>query len=560
MERVISFHSLWARLMPCTGGCRIESQHARTRRCMRRRPFFIDSALGIVCLMALAIFSGAAFYLACKVQLDYFDGYKYLIQSLRLYATEYSFVPYEFARPRAGVIWVSLPLLFYRFLFDEIPPLGFLKSFMVLTSIGYVLVWVTFLVRLWNRRVAYLAGIFLMSQPLWIHYAAMLMQDVTAGLVWGIYFHFFLFLLERKKITNAHAIGLGVAGALVGLSKHHFALFLPTSLLLWAFWKRLFEEQWPEGRIIYRAIASWILAIEFVTRFFGQSGEGVWEFLRKILKESIRQKSEATSFLLYINATLDFLGPLFLVIAGVSLLTLWQQRKRIFDTSASGQMAWILLATVILYAALTQYISHREIRYGIPLLPGLLGFIAWGILERPFVNPRFRIIWLGLVTLSLLHPIYRSAQDFQTYLTDALYVRVGPQTPDFWQYLANKDGGRCDRILACRFFFKAGTSEVPDDPYYRQYDVEPQYEYYTKKKIWPHHCRVMSSRRLLLPYLLETFEPIAGLKDTDCFVGLLTRQIPAPRVVVFRPAVASEPDAECVGTRCFRSREFFFDE
>src|SRR5262249_2650296 len=120
--------------------------------------------------------------LATHIQIDYFDGFKFILQAARLTDSEYSFIRFDFNRPRTLVAIFTLINLVHKGIIGNLPSLEFYKAAMVVISLGFVVAWWFALKKVWSANVAWAATLIFFAQQWLVHYGAMIQSDILAGL------------------------------------------------------------------------------------------------------------------------------------------------------------------------------------------------------------------------------------------------------------------------------------------------------------------------------------------------------------------------------------------
>lgn len=499
-----------------------------------QKPFFLDSPLGVTCLLGLLLFAVSAFNSAIHVGLDYFDSYNFLVQARRFTQDGMdTFYSYDRSRPRTLVMLFVAFDFITQVLTSHLPSLTATHVLMVVISLSYFLVWIGITSTLFDRAVGYVVGLFLMSSALLTHYSFVAHTDILSGFLLGA-----LFLAVLK--TN-NAVLLGVLGALLGLSKHHFLMVWPLLVLLLTY-RKLSKWTWV-------SLFVFVVTVDLSTRVFGHWGEGIGPHFRHIVRQARASVSETTSPTLYLRALYQLYGPLFW---GLALLSMGIAAKKLVGTLKSQKRTMLCMAIAFLaFLALLQITPHREIRYLIPFLPGLLIPVALGAIRSYAFLPRMlKPAWLGLWLISLYPALGQSYADFTKYKEDRIYDSKQAGLSDLWTYTQSL---KCKEISTCLFEVSASKPwEFPDDVYYRRYDFGPNYGYYLGiLAAWQSCPNVTGENERAIWQSLHTARPQA-----DCF--LMTEITETHKRV--RILSARKCDELSRYPECYESRDFLIFE
>jgi len=428
---------------------------------------FVFSGLVIV---AIAVCGVVWLGLAFVSPLDYWDGFNFLLQARRLSDPLYEGVTFDAWRPRGLVAMLASFDWFSVKIWKEFPSVPGYHAYMALVAVAFLIVWNQVNSRLWGRNAALLSTVFLILSDLLHHYAIAVLADITTGLFWGLCLLVFLNRPE-DPVRAPRAILIGVLGALSGMSKYHFLLLLPLLVIFWV--AGAFRERRRAGIWI---LTGFLVSLEAGLRYFSKNDAGMWGHAGHLW----RQVGVAATLFrpadIYLDGLYRMYGPIFWTLA---LLALVRLRGRV-EVGPRGKAA---LWSGLCLAILTQAITQRELRYLFPLLPMLLGLVAWGVfrnLER--MPSAARIAWVGLWAIALLYPGWRSIKDLRVSFKSPTYQVARLDSDLYWAYfsLPSLVGERCQKIDACIFSLSSREWEYPKDQFYRAFDLGPQYQFFTR--------------------------------------------------------------------------------
>lgn len=423
-----------------------------------------------VVIVAIAVCGVVWLGLAFVSPLDYWDGFNFLLQSRRLTDPLYEGVTFDAWRPRglvamlAGLDWMSL-----RF-WQEFPTVPIYHAYMALVTVAFLLVWNQVNAKLWGRNAALLSTVFLLVSDLLHHYATSLLGDITTGLFWGACCLAFL-VRPDEKISPARAVAIGVLGALSGMSKYHFLLLLPLLVLFWVL--AAARDRWRSGLAM---LLGFLVSLEAGLRIFSKNDAGMWGHAGHLWRQVGVAATLKRPTDIYFDGLYHMYGPIFWTLA---LLAAVRLRGKV-DVGPRGKAA---LWSGLCLAILTQSITQRELRYLFPLLPMLLGLVAWGMLKNLERMPSAaRIAWVGLWAFALFYPALRSWRDLRVSFRGPTYQVARLDSEAYWAYfgLPSLVGNRCHKIDACIFSLATREWEYPKDQFYRAFDLGPQYQYFTR--------------------------------------------------------------------------------
>lgn len=459
----------------------------------------IEKSLAVIFFVAFFILIGVSISLALHIDIDYYDAFDYLREARRLTDPTFMISAFSIVRPRTPVMLLTFYNLVFKWLFSRLPSLHEYHLLMVVQTAAFVLVWVFLVRKLFGSATGYLTGICLQVNPLMIHYGFIILTDIQPGLLWGISLLTFVCLLEKRAtaLSRKHAIVMGFLGALLGASKNHLLPIVPCVLGSWYF---LHSSTSLFGTLPFRSlkdmrrwigvvILTFLVCLDLFTRIFGKWGAGIGPLFKRIYFQARHAGTEHVPPEIYIEYIWEMVGPAFCILSFTSLFFLavhfWRTREEYFSLSPYwrrvGTISLVLIT--VLFTVLTQYIPHREIRYLIPFLPALLALVSRGaLLIGSELKPSMRFVWILFGSLSLIHPILRSHADARIYFADRIYDGEKTGFNAMWEYLKApaRSGATCRQIRACHFaLYPLDRSEYPKDPYYRRYDMVPQYEYFT---------------------------------------------------------------------------------
>ncbi len=438
----------------------------------------MKSALRIVVISGVALAGVAWMILGLLTPIDYWDGMNFVLQSRRLTDPQFSAIPFDAWRPRglvallSGFDWVTSHLT------HSFPSVAQYHVFMALLTVAFLAVWNVTNSRLWGRTPAFLATLFLLATDLVHHYAASLLADVTTSLYWGLALLVFVYRAE-EEFPRGRAILFGALGAFCGLSKFHFLLLLPMTVMIWAAadWKK-------RARALGWALLGYFLALEAGLRWLSGNETGILGQGRSLLEQVKVVTRLHRPVELYFEGLFWMYGPIFWMLILVGIIN--SRRTLILPARSRA-----VLTGALGLAILTQIISQREIRYLVPLLPLFLGWVAAVMVQCLRQWPAAaRIAWMGLWGIALLYPVMRSYRDLRMSFTGTFYQNARQESDVYWAYfgLPSLKGNRCGKIEACLFSLKSPDWEYPKDEYYRSYDLGPHYEFFTRLPVSLHSC------------------------------------------------------------------------
>lgn len=431
--------------------------------------------LRIAATLTTLVFFALALHLAWTNQIDYFDSFNFINQAQRLFSEDlYQWVAYDTTRPRVLVIVLALFHTPYQWLLNAWPQISHLHLYMVFWTGVYFAVWYRFTKRFADKTTAQLLLILMAINPVLLHYSFPVMTDILSGICLCLFYFYVAHTIEREQkneLTRTHAVVLGLMGALVGSSKHHFVPLLPFTVgLIWLFKPSRRSLQW-EGLCLF----VYALGVDLATRFFGKWGEGFGPHVKHIAKQALAAGNEATSPWLFLDALYQMYGPVFLL---VTALALFLSPPQIKSRQKISRQNFFFVTLSVVFMGLTQLTAHREVRYLLPFLPVLLipaAFATAKLLTRsrqPWLSRLLFALWIG----SLWVPVSHSWAGYKRFKQDPVYDAEASGLSNFVESLQK---ATCSNIRACDFAFESRPFEYPLDWYYRKYDFGPNLVFYT---------------------------------------------------------------------------------
>lgn len=438
--------------------------------------------VAIVLFLASAI---ALVRLALVVHIDYFDGFKFLLQAARLTEADYQFIRFDFNRPRALVLFLSGLNGIHRSVAGTLPALFAYKLMSVAISLCCVAAWWRLLGKLFNPTIAAGACLLFLCQEWLFHFGAMIQSDFLAGLLIPILLAAFFRAgreFEAGRGSLLGAMGVGVLGGLTSLSKNHLTLLFPALWIIWELSHRrvglgFFRK--ARRHFLVASLMSYVVSLDLITRIWGRWGEGFPEHFRHVFLQARHQVTEATPVSLYAMDLYHAMGPLLFCLVGICAAYGAFCVIRVRSASLLERARWTVTVFTLSGLLFTQAISHREIRYLIPFLIPLFAISGWGARELLLRFPKWVPLWAGIWILALFPSMARSFNEWTLLNSDPAF-RFG--LSDVHRYLG--EDGRCERILVNRFATAPrGETSPITDTYYRRYDVEPQFEFFAKRPV-----------------------------------------------------------------------------
>jgi hypothetical protein len=464
-----------------------------------------QSAVGTAYLFFLVAFAVTATHLALFIDIAHYDGIAFLLQARSI--IDDSVREWYFMRPRTPVMIVTLFNLAHQFLIGNEPSLHTYHLMMVAWSISFVVIWTVVVAKLMGRLVAYVAGIFLLSQQLLLHYSPFLLFEIVAGFFVGLLLWIFLLALEalsspeQRKRTVAVTVALGAVGAMASLTKHHFSVLVPALLFSFLFghwcFRALRGTHWGTekqlGVWILGICIVWFVCFDAITSTFSPEGKNSFvqhfqHLFQYFFREGQVVAHRGNEPKLYIQNLLRMDGRLFWGLSLFSLLsmaTLRRCRSEVLARSPTARMGlWCLAVLTLMYLTVLQLLPHREFRYIIPQVPGLLAFIAFGaVVFGAKLGGPAKAAWVTLWMVALVHPIQRTVADARVFYTDRIYSAKASNSEGYWDYFSKPTilGNSCETIFACGLFLRPLTrSPMLRDEFYQKYTLVPHYRYYTR--------------------------------------------------------------------------------
>lgn len=449
-----------------------------------------SNLLLIACLVLTAASIATAFAVASKIDLDYWDSFNFLTQARRLSDPSFSFLALDLQRPRALILLLAGLNFIWKMLFNEqYPSLHAYHFLMVFCSLFALRAMYLLGRELFGIRVALLSLILFTLQQMFIHYAMVVMTDILSLAFFSLTLYYFLIWSGRFRFSPDSStkvfVALVLSGAMASLSKNHFFFLLPSVLASWivATYVQAFIRRKPvQTNIIVpsvRVFLYWGITCDLLLRLSAGSQVGMVKTLWAIFLQA-KGSLFHTPFLLYIQNFFVIYGPL---TTGLMLFSLF---SLIFRTPI---LTWlkrpeniglgVVIFVTIVYFGINQIYPYKETRYLLPFLAPFLIFVSAATLRFFDDLPRWgRRAWIGLWVLSLCHPLWRSYQEAHTYFSDPQYRVENTNLNGLWNFLGSPSasGRTCKRIYACWYSIDPKNPvSLPDDTYYSNYDLGPQY-------------------------------------------------------------------------------------
>ncbi len=387
-------------------------------------------------------------WLAGALSLDYWDGYNFLLQARRLHDVRFDWITVDPFRPRGLIVYLYFVDKIGLLLNGYLPSLKQYHLSMVFVTIVYVGVSWGVIRKIFGEAAALLGTLFLLLNPVLHHYSVTLLADLWAGVWMGLAV---LFWEQRRRNSSI------VCATFCGLCKYHFLLFVP-ALLLIGRWR----EKIPRMEIL-RLMAICGITLEAVFLLWGGWDAGLWFHIEKLFIQTVHMAQVLRRPpTLYLDGLYRMYGlPFWLLFAGA-----------LFKSVESKLVLKSSVLAVIAMALITQALPQREIRYLFPMLPLLLGYVAY----RMSALGKWR--WVA-ISLCLIVPFIKSVNEFKVYASDPVYqikesdfLRMGEQIRAYPE---------CERVNVCPIRLRAQTWEQPQDEFYRSYDLGPQYLFYGQR-------------------------------------------------------------------------------
>jgi hypothetical protein len=427
--------------------------------------------------LLLAIFAMGAFRFASSLRMDYYDAFVYLTQANRVVDARFQEIPYDHGnRPRALVMLLALSdRLALMFQPQGLSLVG-AHYLMVILAIAYLLIWRSVGCRLWNDRVGNGIGILLLIYPFFIHYAVFVLADVLSGLLWGALAYAFL-TLDRRRLSAA--VLFGVLGALATTSKHSLLPAFPV-LLAALYVNRRTSHGW-----LAVSAGTWWFCLELILRAFGDWHAGVVAVLIHAVKLGAHiSRTQESSAWVYVISNFKVWGVPFIALAAIAGLRYSCDKK----IPAPFERRVLCGLNLALFVGL-QFIPHREVRYGLPFVPLILGsVVSGGTALCTGAGQKLSRGGIALWILACLIPAVRSINEWRYLLRDPV-LNAAPDH-DVWMYLSSATSG-CSRVVACYFERNPADSPntAPGDQFFNRYNVGDQVAFFSRRPSTVYDCR-----------------------------------------------------------------------
>lgn len=464
---------------------------------------------GLIALAA-AIFVGFAaqwLQVAREFSLDYWDGMNFLLQARRLTDPAYHFVALDIWRPRALVALLSGFDIIFRTSTGKFPQIMHYHYLMGGVSVLFLLSsWVA-IRRLWGDRAATLTVLLLVITEVFHHYAVMLLADILTGCLWMATVALFLggsgVHQSRQEFSGekvdgevyfslGRALLVGIVGAATGMGKYHFLLLAPLAMA-YCFW--VCPKNFLKPFLGF-LLAYW-LTLEIGFRVFSAWEAGIIGHARELFHQvqvalQLQRPPE-----IYVHGIYQMYGPLLLVMGFIGfvlvVVAFLHEKKRRVEFSlrndfkslcnrlSVGQQAIVI--SVAAHAALTQWITQREVRYLLPLLPVFLGTVSVIVIRAADgLSVTKKVVWFLLFVIALVHPWRRSQRDLNATVSSPLYVGTSAKWEKAWQYFFQEGNQErvCREIFACAHSLRLEPWEFSKDQFYRSFDLGPHYSFFTQ--------------------------------------------------------------------------------
>jgi len=354
------------------------------------------------------------------------------------------------------------PLLPYMISILYFFKLDFLINFLM-PIIGALSVIVLYFLakKLFNTKIALLSSLFFALLPIQVFYSSRIMNDVLA--TFFILITFYCFWKGFEETNNKYKVLFGIFFALSLLSKYTALWLIPVFLLYFIIRDKSFKFL-ADRFFWYSVLSFFIILIPWLIYGFFEYGNIFGAFLHGFISAPYWGGIQDWYFFFqYFWRIFSVLGIVFIG----SLI------YAVYKKDYSRQNILILI-WIFVFLAAASFMPHKEERFILPLIPGLIVLSAYGLTKIKKYFKIFGIIILILLCFSLLHNFqyYYSKShniDSECFLEtlnylDSLnssYKTYSDNSPIFFYYTRKPSG----------FFLSLNDSYLDEISNYPEYEV-----------------------------------------------------------------------------------------